>query len=85
MNDADWLSVGSYSDRISAEAFAGLLVGEGVPTRILPDEPIPGLGRNFSVLVPAGLLHRAQWILKQEPVSEKELTDLALGNGRTPP
>ena len=78
MNDADWVNVDSFADRFSAEALVGLLASEGVPAYIAADEPIPGLSRNFSVLVPPDLVHRAQWILKQT-VSEDELTLLAVG------
>ena len=77
MNDADWVNVDSFADRFSAEALMGLLASEGVPAYIVADEPIPGLSRSFSVLVPPELLHRAQWILKQT-VSEDELSILAL-------
>ena len=79
MNDADWVNVDSFSDRFSADALVGLLAGEGIPAYIAADEPIPGLARSFSVLVPPDLLHRARWILNQEPVSESELTYLAIG------
>lgn len=78
MNDADWVNVDSFADRFSAEALVGLLASEGVPAYIVADEPIPGLSRNFSVLVPPDLLHRAQWLLNQT-VSEDELSILALG------
>ena len=77
MNDADWVNVDSFADRFSAEALVGLLASEGVAAYIVADEPIPGLSRNFSVLVPPQLLHRAQWLLKQT-VSEDELSPLAL-------
>jgi hypothetical protein len=77
MNDTDWIKVDSYADRFSAEALVGLLASEGMPAYIVADEPIPGLSRNFSVLVPPELLHRAQWLLKQT-VSEDELSTLAL-------
>jgi len=78
MNDDNWVNVDSYSDRFSAEVLVGLLAGEGVPAYIVPDEPIPGLGRNFSVLVPSNLLHRAKWI-RGQTVSEEELSRLAVG------
>ena len=80
MNDVDWVSVDSFADRFSAEALVGLLAGEGVPAYIASDEPIPGLARAFSVLVPPELLHRARWILNEEPVSEDELSKLAIGS-----
>jgi len=79
VNDAHWVNVDSFADRFSADALVGLLAGEGVPAYIAADEPIPGLARSFSVLVPPDLLHRARWILNQEPVSESELTHLAIG------
>jgi hypothetical protein len=78
VNDVDWVNVDSFADRFSAEALVGLLASEGVPAYIAADEPIPGLGRNFSVLVPPDLLHRAMWILKQT-ISEDELISLAVG------
>ncbi len=80
MHDDKWVSVDSYADRFSAEALVGLLAGEGVPAHIASDEPIPGLGRNFAVLVPPELLQRAQSIVEQAPVSDKELTRLAMDN-----
>ena len=84
VNNTTWVGVDSFPDRFSAEALVGLLAGEGVPAYIASDEPIPGLARNFSVLVPPDLLHRAHWILKQAPVSETELTDLAIGDSSSP-
>ncbi len=79
MNNTNWVGVDSYPERLSAETIVGLLASEGVPAYIAADEPIPGLGRNFSVLVPPELIQRAHGILKQVPVSEKELTYLATG------
>jgi hypothetical protein len=78
MPDDAWSSVAAYSDRMSAEAILGLLAGEQLPCYIASNEHVPGLGSNFSVRVPARLLHRAQWILEQARVTESELTDLAL-------
>jgi hypothetical protein len=79
VNKATWVGVDAYPDRFSAEAIVGLLAGEGVPAYIASDEPIPGLARNFSVLVPPEFLQRARGILKQAPVSDNELTYLATG------
>lgn len=84
MHDDKWVSIDSFADRFSAEALVGLLAGEGVPAYLSADEPIPGLARNFSVLVPPELLHRAQWILKQASVSDSELTQLAIGKDLPP-
>ncbi len=79
MPDDTWSAVATFSDPISAEAFAGRLTAEEVPCRIASNETLPGLASAFAVLVPAELLHRAQWILKQADFSEQELTYLATG------
>lgn len=85
MSDDDWISAADYSDKVTAEALLGLLTAEGVPAYIKSDEHVPGLGSNFSILVPADRLRRAQWLLKQTRVSEKELTYLATGELGDPP
>jgi hypothetical protein len=79
VNKSTWVGVDAYPDRFSAEAIVGLLASEGVPAYIASDEPIPGLGRNFSVLVPPELVQRACRVLKQAPVGDSELTYLATG------
>lgn len=79
MSKRAWINVATYSDRVSAEMILGLLTGEGLPAYIKSDEHVPGLGSNFSVSVPPDLARRAQRVLQEAHVSEKELTDLALG------
>jgi hypothetical protein len=74
-----WSAVATFGDPISAEALAGRLASEEVPCRIVSNETLPGLATAFAVLVPAELLHRAQWVLKQADFSEQELTYLATG------
>ena len=74
----NWINVATYSDRLSAEAVLVVLSGEGVPAYIRSDEHVPGLGSNFSVSVPSELERRARWLLQGEPVSENELTSLAM-------
>ena len=74
-----WSTVVAYRDRPSAEAVLGLLEAEHVPCYIASDEFLPGLGSEFAVRVPAGLLHRAQWLLEQVQVTDAELTYLATG------
>ena len=80
MSDDTWSTVVTFSDRISAEAILGLLKSENLPCQVASNETIPGLGTEFAVLVPAGLLHRAQSILAQAQVSEQELDSLATGD-----
>jgi hypothetical protein len=82
LKDPNWATVETFTDRFSAEALVGLLASESVAAYIASDEPIPGLGRSFSVLVPTELLHRAQWIRKQATISDKDLTSLAVGGDK---
>lgn len=72
-----WSEVVTHPDRLSAELALALLAQGGVPGRIVSDEHLPGLGLFFSVVVPAGFLSRARWLLAAAPVSESELTWLA--------
>ena len=74
-----WNVVATFADPISAEAVAGRLTSEEVPCQIVSNETLPGLATAFAVLVPAELLHRAQWVLKQANFSDQELTYLATG------
>lgn len=74
-----WSTVVNYRDRPSAEAVLGLLEAEHLPCFIASNECLPGLGSDFAVRVPAGLLHRAQWVLEQVQVTDAELTYLATG------
>jgi hypothetical protein len=77
--DDTWSAVATFADPISAEALAGRLASEQLPCKVVSNETLPGLATAFAVLVPAELLHRAQWILKQVNFSEQELTYLATG------
>jgi hypothetical protein len=76
---SEWSAVVSYPDRLTAEAFVGLLTAERIPCWIASNADLPGLGFNFSVCVPAALAHRARWILEQVKISESELARLATG------
>jgi len=78
MSDDRWSSVGDYPERVEAEAILGVLAGEGLPCYIASNAHVPGLGSVFSVRVPAALLARAQSLLEGSPVSDAELTELAL-------
>jgi hypothetical protein len=74
-----WSVVARFADPISAEVLSGRLSSEDLPCRVVSNESFPGLASAFAVLVPAELLHRAQWILKQADFSDEELTYLATG------
>jgi hypothetical protein len=73
----EWREVGSYSDVASAEAVAGLLRSENIPVHVAADEVVPGLIRDFRLLVPPALLERARSVLEQQQPSEEELAQLA--------
>jgi hypothetical protein len=79
MNATDWSILATFGDRISAQALVGLLDSERLACRLISNEPIPGLGTEFAVLVPKGLLERATRIREEARVSEQELTFLATG------
>jgi hypothetical protein len=74
-----WSVVASFGDQISAQALSGLLKSEGLPCMMISNAAVPGLGTEFSVLVPTPQLRRAQFIREQNKVSDEELTYLATG------
>jgi len=75
----DWSVVATFGDRIGAQALFGLLESENLPCYLASNEPVPGLGSEFAILVPTELLARARRIREQSAVSEEELTFLATG------
>jgi hypothetical protein len=78
MTDDRWSSVGDYPERVAAESILGVLAGEGLPCYIASDAYVPGLGSVFSVRVPESLLGRARALLEHAPISDAELTEMAL-------
>jgi hypothetical protein len=78
MRNDTWISIEVYTDRVLADAALGLLGAEGVPCYVASNEFVPGLGSAFSVRVPAGLIGQARLVLDRAPVSDAELTELAL-------
>ena len=79
MSATDWSIVATFGDRISAQALVGLLDSEKLPCRLISNEPLPGLGTQFAVLVPQELLRQATRLREEVRVSEQELTYLATG------
>ena len=74
-----WSVVASFGDQISAQALSGLLKSESMPCMVISNAAVPGLGTEFSVLVPTPLLRKAELIREQNRVSDEELTYLATG------
>jgi hypothetical protein len=79
MNVNDWSILATFGDRISAQALVGLLDSEKLTCRLISNEPLPGLGSEFAVMVPRMLLQRATRLRDEARVSEQELTYLATG------
>jgi hypothetical protein len=83
MSESDWVTVGVYTGVGSAEVASGLLTGLGIPSRIYrPPAPRFRSGECY-VWVPPQLAEVARTALAPNPVSEEELTRLALKS--TPP
>jgi hypothetical protein len=74
-----WSVVASFGDQISAQALSGLLKSESLPCLMISNAAVPGLGTEFSVLVPTPQLRKAQLIREQNRVSDEELNYLATG------
>jgi hypothetical protein len=74
-----WSEFATYGDAASAEVVAGLLRAEDIPVRVASDEPMPGLTRGFTVMVPPDRVRRAQFVLSQAQLSDAELAYYATG------
>jgi hypothetical protein len=74
-----WSVVATFGDGISAQALIGLLKSERLPCYLASNAAVPGLGTEFTVLVPSEFLRKAQRTVEHARVSEQELTDLAMG------
>ena len=77
----DWVSVGAYSNLESAEVVSGRLSVEGVENQVVsaePAAPLYGAMGEWSIVVPPERLEAARRILTELPISEAELTSLAL-------
>ena len=75
MTHDEWTVYGIFPNSAEAEVIKSLLEPEGVPTNIEPFDPIKGV----RLLVNAGLVHRAQWIIRSAGVTDAELLFLATG------
>jgi hypothetical protein len=79
MNE-QWQTVAEPESEAGAQVLVGLLQSESIPARIKADVPVPGLGISFRVEVPAGLVFRAEEVLRSRQISEEELTLLAVNS-----
>jgi hypothetical protein len=81
MPDNDWISVGEYDDLESAEVISGRLSVEGVENRVVSamgGGPLFGALGEYAVLVPPDSVETARKLLAEAPISDAELTELAL-------
>ena len=74
-----WTVLDIFADQPTAEAVVELLKRGGVPAKVEVDSPVPGLVEDIRIVVSRELLHRAKWIVNQEPVSPQELEYAATG------
>lgn len=80
MKDPDWETVAEPATEAAAQIVLGQLVSEGIPARIIANVPVPGLGISFRVQVEDGFGAQARELLSASPVTEDELTQLALSS-----
>jgi hypothetical protein len=78
--DPDWETLAEPTNEAAAQIVLGLLQSESIPARIKANVPVPGLGVSFRVQVAKGHLVRAREVLASAPVSEDELTQLAVNS-----
>ena len=74
----DWVVFAVFDDQASAEAVAGRLRLDGVPSEVQAQVQLPGLS-VFRLRVPKELSHRARRVMSLAEASEPELTSLATG------
>ena len=74
----DWEAFAVFDDEASAEAVAGRLRLEGVPSHVQAEVQLPGLS-VFRLMVPKALAHRARWAMSLAETSDSELIFLATG------
>lgn len=75
MSEDDWVRVSQYTNYLAALVVSGRLSAEGVPNRIW--SPPRSAGKCY-ISVPEDSVDAAKQILAEPPVSETELTALAL-------
>lgn len=74
-----WKEFAVYADSVSAQVAATLLTTEGVPTKIVSDEPVPGVINSVRIMVPLDMVHRARWIVSNASFTDEELAYFATG------
>lgn len=73
-----WKIFHRYLDHSQAQLEVGRLNIEGVPAMIDPDMLIPGLNREYRVLIPIIFEEQALQIVQASEFTEEELNSLAI-------
>lgn len=68
----EWRELAVFADRASAEVLVGLLRSESIDSRIVADEPVPGLIRSIAVSVPVHQWTQAREIRARAQMSDEE-------------
>jgi hypothetical protein len=76
----EWQELAVFADLASAEVLAGLLRSESIDTRVVTDEPLPGLIRSCSVRVPPASFAKAREICSRAQLSEEEWSNYMDGS-----
>lgn len=83
MSESKWQPVAVVLDTLSANAMAERLQIEGIPASVQSDSSLLGVARQCRVLVRAADLPRAHAVLSSGGFTDEELTQLAVGEGRS--
>ena len=74
---SEWELFQTFADLGSAEVLCAWLLREEVPAMVERRYLEDTLELEFHVLVHRSLMHRARWVVSQQPVSDAELEFLA--------
>ncbi len=79
MSDTSWQLLVCASDVPSARLLTDMLANEGIATRVVTDAAVMGQAAPCRIFVDASEAYRARRLIAQEPLTESELTVLAMG------
>jgi hypothetical protein len=79
MSETQWQLLVCTSDVPSARLLTDMLANEGIATHVVTDAAVMGQASPCRIFVDGTDVYRARRLLAQEPLSESELTFLAMG------
>jgi hypothetical protein len=82
MASDDWVTIGDYPDEMSMRVASALLTAMKVPHRIWPPtvRALAHVGEPYILYVAPGLAEEAKRILTEPPISDVDLTAMALAS-----